>query len=64
MDIYKETAKRLNTTRKVITLGGDHSITYPIIKAYAEKYPKLAILQIDAHPDLMGLFLFFNAFIA
>lgn len=52
MDIYTETAKRLNTTRKVITLGGDHSITYPIIKAYAEKYPKLAILQIDAHPDL------------
>jgi len=34
------------------TLGGDHSIAYPIMKAVAEKYPKLTILQFDAHGDL------------
>ncbi|MEM6764723.1 MAG: agmatinase [Bacteroidota bacterium] len=37
---------------KVISLGGDHSITYPIMKAYAKRYPDLHILQTDAHGDL------------
>jgi agmatinase len=36
----------------VLTLGGDHAITYPIIKAHAQKYKSLTILQLDAHPDL------------
>lgn len=35
-----------------ISLGGDHSITYPIIKALARKYPRLSVLHFDAHPDL------------
>lgn len=33
-------------------LGGDHSITYPIIKAFSRKYKSLDILHFDAHPDL------------
>jgi len=33
-------------------LGGDHSITYPVIKAVARKYKPLDILHFDAHPDL------------
>ena len=37
---------------RIVTLGGDHSITYPIIRAFAKKHKKLSILQIDAHPDL------------
>lgn len=36
----------------VISLGGDHSITFPIIQAFHKKYPKITILQLDAHPDL------------
>lgn len=35
-----------------ITLGGDHYITYPILKAYAEKFGPMALIQIDAHSDL------------
>lgn len=35
-----------------IVLGGDHSITYPLVKAMAEKYKPLDILHFDAHPDL------------
>ena len=35
-----------------ICLGGDHSITYPIIQAVSKKYPELSILHFDAHPDL------------
>ena len=37
---------------KILTLGGDHSVTYPIIKAYSQFYSDLNILQFDAHPDL------------
>ncbi len=35
-----------------IILGGDHSITYPIIRAYSRFYHQLDILHFDAHPDL------------
>tara|TARA_B110000027_G_scaffold130877_1_gene154328 strand:- start:3821 stop:4597 length:777 start_codon:yes stop_codon:yes gene_type:complete len=51
-DIEKITKKHLNSGGKIFTLGGDHSITFPIIKAHNEKYPKLDILHIDAHADL------------
>lgn len=34
-----------------ITLGGDHSITYPILRAIKEKYGSVAVLHIDAHSD-------------
>ena len=40
----------------VLSLGGDHSITYPILKAYGKKYTKLTILHLDAHPDLYDEF--------
>jgi len=33
-------------------LGGDHAITYPLVKGISEKYPGLNILHFDAHPDL------------
>ncbi|MGB7296982.1 MAG: agmatinase [Candidatus Aminicenantales bacterium] len=37
---------------KPIILGGDHSITYPILKAVAGAYRAVDILHFDAHPDL------------
>jgi len=51
-DIEEITRNHLNLNYKIFTLGGDHSITFPIIKAYHEKFPKLDILHIDAHSDL------------
>lgn len=35
-----------------ISLGGDHSISLPILRAHAEKYGALGLLQFDAHGDL------------
>jgi len=35
-----------------IALGGDHSVTYPIIRAVSRVYAPLTILHVDAHPDL------------
>ena len=37
---------------RVLALGGDHSITFPILRAHAARHPDLAVLQFDAHPDL------------
>ncbi len=41
---------------KLLTLGGDHLITYPVVKAVAKKYPSLTILHLDAHADLYDSF--------
>src|SRR2546427_5611095 len=35
-----------------IALGGDHSVTYPIVRAVKWFHPQLSILHFDAHPDL------------
>ncbi|MFO7664401.1 MAG: agmatinase [Chloroflexota bacterium] len=37
---------------RVLALGGDHSITYPLVRAQARFHGPLTILHIDAHPDL------------
>ena len=55
-DIEKITKTHLDSGAKVFTLGGDHSITFPIIKAHFEKYSKLDILHIDGHADLYDNF--------
>jgi agmatinase len=36
----------------VLSLGGDHIVTYPILRAYGKRYDGLNILHLDAHPDL------------
>ena len=51
-DIEKRISHFLDHDVRVLSLGGDHAITYPIAKAYAKKYGAITILQLDAHPDL------------
>lgn len=41
---------------KPVSLGGDHSITYPIMRAFARQYRPLTILHFDAHGDLYDEF--------
>ena len=36
----------------LVTIGGEHSITPPLVSASARKYPGLSVLQIDAHADM------------
>lgn len=45
-------AEMLAKSCRVLCLGGDHSISYPVVRAYAKHYPELAIFHLDAHPDL------------
>jgi arginase len=42
----------VETGKRPLLLGGDHSITFPILQAVAKKYSKLTIFHFDAHPDL------------
>jgi arginase len=35
-----------------LSLGGDHSITFPLVRAVSKRVPDLTILHFDAHPDL------------
>ena len=56
--------KRIETTvsailardTRVLSLGGDHSITLPIMRAYSKKYMPLTILHVDAHPDTYDVY--------
>ncbi|MEN8211602.1 MAG: agmatinase [Thermodesulfobacteriota bacterium] len=50
--ITKFVEKALDQDCCLICLGGDHSVTFPVIKAYGKKYNNLNILHLDAHPDL------------
>ncbi|MCP1169673.1 agmatinase [Limimaricola litoreus] len=36
---------------RMLTLGGDHSISYPLLKAHAKRHGPIALVQFDAHCD-------------
>jgi agmatinase len=50
--LYERTKELVNTGKFVCMLGGEHSVSAPVIRAHAEKYHDLSVLQIDAHADL------------
>ena len=52
LTIENEVSKFLINGTPLISLGGDHSITYPIIRAYSPQFEDITILHLDAHSDL------------
>jgi arginase len=42
----------LDQDLRPLALGGDHAATFPLVRAFAQKYPNLTLLHVDAHPDL------------
>lgn len=46
----------LERGHRPLCLGGDHSVTYPILRAINKKFPHPAIIHFDAHPDLYDEF--------
>jgi arginase len=42
----------LERDESVLSLGGDHSVSLPIVRAHAKKFGPLEVLHLDAHPDL------------
>src|SRR5918997_68359 len=51
-EIRRVAAEVISRDKFLVTLGGEHSITPPLVAAAAEKYKGLHLLQIDAHADL------------
>lgn len=41
---------------RLLALGGDHALTLPVVRAYAQRYDRLNLLHLDAHPDLYDEF--------
>jgi arginase len=54
--IEEKVGELLVTGLRPVCLGGDHSITYPILRAFGKRIPGLTILHFDAHPDLYDEF--------
>lgn len=54
--IEQRVSTLLEDSRRPLILGGDHSITWPALRAMRRHFPRLAILHIDAHPDLYDEF--------
>ena len=50
--IHDAAFNEIKKNNKLVSIGGDHSITFPLIQAHAKKYTSLNILHFDAHPDL------------
>jgi len=50
--VYLEAKRLLNQGRVACVIGGDHASPYGAIRAYAERFPGLGILHVDAHADL------------
>jgi len=48
---YAQALHVLKAGTKLITIGGDHLISYPLLKAHAEMHGPLALIQFDAHRD-------------
>lgn len=56
LDVFSQIEKNvldiLEKEAVPVVLGGDHSVSYPVVKAFSRKYKALDILHFDAHPDL------------
>lgn len=56
-EIRRVTAEILAHDKFPVVLGGEHSITSPVVAATAAKYPGVSVLQIDAHADLRDTYM-------
>jgi arginase len=50
--IEEAVAKIVDGKKRALCLGGDHSITYPILRALGKRVPGITLVHFDAHPDL------------
>jgi len=49
-------AKMLKDKKKALYIGGEHLLTYPIMKQYSKKYKDLKVIYFDAHADFRESF--------
>lgn len=51
-EIKRVSSALVETGKFVVVLGGEHSISVPVVEAFAAQTPGLSVLQIDAHADM------------
>jgi N1-aminopropylagmatine ureohydrolase len=56
-EIRRVAGEVLARDKFLVTLGGEHSITPPLVAAAAARHPGLSLLQIDAHADLRDCYM-------
>lgn len=56
LEIENHVQELLEDDYAPLIIGGDHSITYPVLKALSKVHPQISILHFDAHPDLYDQF--------
>lgn len=49
--ITREMTKILNYNTIPLVLGGDHTLTYPVLRSVAQKHGRVALIHVDAHAD-------------
>jgi agmatinase len=50
--IRRKTQELINKDKKLVMLGGEHTISIGAVRAFEERYTNLSVLQMDAHADL------------
>jgi agmatinase len=50
--IERGVARALAITPRLLLLGGDHAVSYPVVRAVAQRWGRLSMLHFDAHPDM------------
>ena len=54
--IEQQVTALLDQGYRLVALGGDHAVTYPVVRATAKKHSSLTVLHLDAHSDLYDEF--------
>jgi len=55
--IYKKALEFKGLKAFRVFLGGDHSITYPLVKATKEEFGEIGLIQFDAHLDMLDTYM-------
>jgi len=55
-EIEAAVTDQMKAGARLLCMGGDHSVTYPILRGHRGHHDRLTIVQIDAHPDLYDHF--------
>jgi agmatinase len=55
--VYDTVSQIVKDDKKPMMVGGEHLVTFPVVKALMEKYEDLHIIHLDAHTDLRDEFL-------
>lgn len=53
--IESAVGERITDGSRLLVLGGDHSLTFPVLRAVHRQYGPIPVVHFDAHPDLYDI---------